>query len=94
MFVIKDIRGKMLCDEDRLLKSSSKQQLTSSSCNVLYINTLKKQGLHHQDLDPCDDISLLVFNDFLTRLCGVVNLPLSLGEGEDERKVTLCFLAV
>lgn len=51
-----------------------------SSCNILYVKTIVKLGLHKQDLDLCNDISLLAFNNFVTRLWEAVDLSLSLGE--------------
>ena len=65
-----------------------------SSCIFLYIEKLVKLGLHQQYLDMCDDISLLAFHDSITHPYGATDLPLSLGEGEDEMKVILPFLIV
>lgn len=65
-----------------------------SSCNVLYIDTLRKLEIRQQDHDLCDDISLLAFNDFITHPYGATNLLFSLVEMEGERKVTLSFLVV
>lgn len=60
-----------------------------SACNIPYVETFVKLGLHQQDIDPSDDKSLLVFNDSTTHPCGVADLSLSLKEGEGERKVNL-----
>lgn len=45
-------------------------------------------------MDPCEDKSLLAFNDFVTHPCDLADLLLSLREGEGERKVPFCFLVV
>ncbi|KAI5443636.1 hypothetical protein KIW84_012327 [Lathyrus oleraceus] len=37
-------------------------------------------------MSPCSGEDLLVFNDSITHPCGMRYLPLSLGEGESERK--------
>lgn len=53
---------------------------SESSCNVLYINTLEKLGLHQIKLSPYSDGNLLAFNDFVTYSYGMVDLPLSPGK--------------
>lgn len=60
----------------------------------LYVGTPMKLRLCQQDLDLCDDGSLLTFNDSITRPCGAADLPLSLGEGEDEIWIILFFFIV
>lgn len=45
-------------------------------------------------MSPCDGGGILTFNDSVTHPYGILDLTMSLGEGSDERKVTLCFLEI
>lgn len=65
-----------------------------SSYNILYIDMLVKLGLRQHDMDPCDDRSILTFNDFITHPCDVVDILLSLEKIEEKINVILHFLIV
>lgn len=65
-----------------------------NSCNVLYIDKIEKLGLHQPDLSPCSDGSLIFFNYYVTHSRGMVDLPISLREGEGKKKITLYFLVI
>lgn len=45
-------------------------------------------------MSPCGDEVLIAFHCFVTHPCGIMDLPLSLGEGEGEENVTLSFWVV
>lgn len=58
-------------------------------------DVVKQLGLHDQDLNPCEVISFLAFNDFVTRPCGITDLSFSLEEEEESnRNATLYLLIV
>lgn len=60
----------------------------------MYLEVFQSLGLCIQDLKPCEDTSLLSFNDSTTEPCKGVDMIISLEEEEDERSINVQFLVV
>lgn len=64
-----------------------------SSCNY-YFRIFIELGLRKQYMRLCEGQSLVMFNDSSFCLCGHVYLSISLGEGNNNRIMNVCFSVI
>lgn len=65
-----------------------------SSYNIPYSDTMDLKGYWKEDLSPYGRGNLLALNDLITRPQGVMDLEVTIGEVDNERKVILNFLII
>lgn len=65
-----------------------------SACNLIYLEIFKILGLRMKDLKPCKDTGLLTFINSTTRSYRGMDVIVSLGDREEERRTSIHLLIV
>lgn len=65
-----------------------------SSCVVMHTCLFMELRLHKENLSPYENMDLQVFIDSLTYPCGTMELLVSFSEGEEKKKVDMCFVVI